>query len=169
MLNPYASFEDEVSKFRQQAEAARKKAPLKKKAPKPPKAPEQEQTRANEKEPTTELAKTWASGMQLMRFRNSALKIAEDYLAAQKIKLSRSQSRTAAVRDWESFREGQEDSKKIDVRSVGNKRIEDGKKIDMRGEGKTRSGDEPKSAVPTAAYTALVEAQVTDPRSHTAH
>jgi hypothetical protein len=125
VLNPYASFEDEVSKFRQQAEAARKKAPLKKRAPKPTKAPEKEQKRENEKEPTMELAKTWASGMQLMRFRDSASKIAEDYLAAQKIKLSRSKSRTAAVRDWKSFREGQEDSKKIDVRSVGNKRLED--------------------------------------------
>jgi len=146
-LNPYASFDDEFSKFRQQAEDARKKAPMKTKALKKENAPEKE------KEPSTELAKTWASGMQLMRFRDSAVKIAEDYLAAQNVKLSRSKSRRAAVRDWKSFREGQEDSKKIDVRSVGMKRIE----------------DMSESAVPAAGYTSLVEAQVMDPRSHLAH
>jgi len=53
--------------------------------------------------------------MQLARFYKSAEKVAEDVLKAKNIKLKKGGKRTA-VKDPGAYRQGQEDSNKIDVR-----------------------------------------------------
>ncbi|WEW58650.1 hypothetical protein PRK78_004118 [Emydomyces testavorans] len=58
----------------------------------------------------------WASEMQLVRFRTTAGKIADDFMKAQGIKLSRRSRREAAVRDRNAFLQGKKDSKTINVR-----------------------------------------------------
>ena len=112
-LDPFMSVEDYYSEVCKQRKDARKKAPVEEKTP------------SEEEEPTMDLARTWASGMQLIRFRDSAQKIAEDYIASKNIKVSHCKSRTAAVKDYDAYVHGKVDSKKIDVRSVGKKRIEE--------------------------------------------
>ncbi|KAL9112405.1 MAG: hypothetical protein Q9227_003247 [Pyrenula ochraceoflavens] len=63
----------------------------------------------------------WNNGMQLVQYRESAAKMADDYLKGQNIKLS-SGGRSAPVRDWTSYYEGMADSERIDVRQ---RRIKD--------------------------------------------
>jgi len=58
----------------------------------------------------------WASQMQLMAFRESAQKIAEDYIKKKDLKFSHRAKRTSEVRDYHAYGEGVKDSKKIDVR-----------------------------------------------------
>ncbi|KIW92597.1 uncharacterized protein Z519_06444 [Cladophialophora bantiana CBS 173.52] len=58
----------------------------------------------------------WNSSQALVRFRQSAEKVAEEYLKAQKTKLSKGRRRERRVRDYCAYREGIEDSKQIDVK-----------------------------------------------------
>jgi hypothetical protein len=58
----------------------------------------------------------WASEMQLVQFRATAEQVAEDFLKAKNIQLHKRKKKGTAVRDFEAYRQGKEDSKKIDVR-----------------------------------------------------
>ena len=53
---------------------------------------------------------------QLITFRETATKIAEDFLNTQGIKLYRGRSTTSVIRNWEAYAEGVKDGKKIDLR-----------------------------------------------------
>ncbi|KAF9636989.1 hypothetical protein BFW01_g7885 [Lasiodiplodia theobromae] len=66
----------------------------------------------------------WKSAMQLMLFRDTAAKIADDFLKAKNQKLGRPRRRGAKPKDAKAFREGRKDAKKIDVRQ---KALEDKK------------------------------------------
>ncbi|KAK4497784.1 hypothetical protein PRZ48_010437 [Zasmidium cellare] len=75
-------------------------------------------TRRDSVEPqaeTTDDDPKWKSHMQLIQFRETTEKIAEDYLTDQGIKLHKGRKRSG-VKDWAAFKKGQKDSKKIDVR-----------------------------------------------------
>ena len=63
----------------------------------------------------------WVSAMQLTIFRETASKIADDWLKAEDIKMSGRKRLTAAARDIHAYQQGKKDSKKIDVHQ---KRIE---------------------------------------------
>ena len=58
----------------------------------------------------------WNTSQALVRFRQSATKVAEEYLKAQNTKLSAGRKRKRTVQDQESYRQGMEDSKKIDMK-----------------------------------------------------
>lgn len=66
----------------------------------------------------------WQNPQQLILFRDTARKIAEDYLADRKIKLGRRRRREWRVTDETAYQTGRKDSKKIDVKR---RRITDGK------------------------------------------
>ncbi|KAK7927422.1 ankyrin repeat protein [Apiospora marii] len=61
----------------------------------------------------------WASHGQLIMFRETATKIADDYLKSTGMKLGRSKTRNMTVRDDGAYNQGKADSKKIDVRRKG--------------------------------------------------
>ncbi|UJO20679.1 hypothetical protein CLAFUW4_12639 [Fulvia fulva] len=56
----------------------------------------------------------WASHMQLMTFRENATKIADDFLKNNGVELSKGRKSTG-VKDWNAYKKGAEDSKKIDI------------------------------------------------------
>ncbi|RMZ87741.1 hypothetical protein DV736_g5032, partial [Chaetothyriales sp. CBS 134916] len=58
----------------------------------------------------------WNTSKALVRFRQSAGKVASEYLKAQNKKLYKSRSREKKVRDYDAYRQGVEDSKQIDVK-----------------------------------------------------
>lgn len=58
----------------------------------------------------------WKSEMQLVRFRETAEKIAQSYLKQNNIKLCTTRKRKASVKDHDSYTKGRQDSKKINVR-----------------------------------------------------
>ncbi|QKX58218.1 uncharacterized protein TRUGW13939_05339 [Talaromyces rugulosus] len=58
----------------------------------------------------------WESEMQLVRFGESAEKIAQSYLEQNNIKVRSTKKRTASVKDSNSYTKGKNDSKKINVR-----------------------------------------------------
>ncbi|KAK8076801.1 Ankyrin repeat protein [Apiospora saccharicola] len=62
------------------------------------------------------LESKWASHGQLVAFRKTATKIAEDYLEDQGIKLVNRPARSNAIRDSGAYKQGREDSRKIDHR-----------------------------------------------------
>ena len=67
----------------------------------------------------------WPDSQALVRFRQSAEKVADEYLKNvknKKLKTARKAKRS--IRDWESYKEGKEDAKEIDLKR---RRIEDGK------------------------------------------
>jgi hypothetical protein len=66
-------------------------------------------------EEESELA-VWSSSWALVRFRQSAKKIAEAYLKSTGTKLRSVRSRERLIRDWDAYQGGLEDSKKIDVK-----------------------------------------------------
>jgi hypothetical protein len=55
----------------------------------------------------------WASSQALIRFRQSARKIAEEYLAASGVKLSSGRKRQRHIGDPEAYEEGKKDSKNL--------------------------------------------------------
>lgn len=57
----------------------------------------------------------WASEMQLVRFRELAEQVADEYLKAANMKLGKNRAKKATVKDREAYRQGKEDSKKVDV------------------------------------------------------
>lgn len=65
----------------------------------------------------------WKSAMQLTLFRDTAAKIADDFLKANNMKL-KNRRRGAKPKDAKAFKEGRKDAKKIDVRQ---KALEDKK------------------------------------------
>lgn len=69
----------------------------------------------------SELEPRWASRMQLVAFRQTASRIADDYLKDHDKKLYSGRTRHSVVRDWGLYMQGEKDSQKIDVRQ---KRIE---------------------------------------------
>ena len=71
-----------------------------------------------ETQPTTN---PWNTTQALVRFRQSAERVAKEYLDAQDIKMKKGKKRKRIVRDQEVYRRGVRDGKKIDVRR---KRIE---------------------------------------------
>lgn len=66
-------------------------------------------------ETETGLEVKWTSHVQLVQFRETATKIAEDYLKDQGIKLGRGSVRSSVIRDREAYDRGVRDAKKIDV------------------------------------------------------
>lgn len=58
----------------------------------------------------------WRDIGALVLFRENAQKIAEDYLKSQNLNVGKSRKRTNNIRDWDAYRAGQRDSKKIDVK-----------------------------------------------------
>ncbi|KAJ6009037.1 hypothetical protein N7522_004053 [Penicillium canescens] len=71
-----------------------------------------------ETKPPTPMASRWKSQMQLVHFRATSEQVADDYLAQHKIKLRSGRKRKSTIRDKESYRRGQQDSSKIDVRQT---------------------------------------------------
>ncbi|KAK6850578.1 hypothetical protein PG987_000212 [Apiospora arundinis] len=65
------------------------------------------------------LESEWASHGQLVTFRKTATKIAEDYLEDQGIKLVNRPARSNAIQDSGAYKQGRKDSRKIDVRRKG--------------------------------------------------
>jgi len=66
-------------------------------------------------QPAEELS-LWTSPQQIILFRKSAMKVAEEYLKSTKRKLHKSRKRTCSVRDYGAFEAGKRDSRNIDVR-----------------------------------------------------
>ncbi|RFU25051.1 hypothetical protein B7463_g11281, partial [Scytalidium lignicola] len=62
--------------------------------------------------PTQEPESYWSSRMQLITFRETAEKIAEEYLADRGVKLRSSSTRSSVIRDWDAYSQGVRDSKK---------------------------------------------------------
>jgi hypothetical protein len=58
----------------------------------------------------------WASETQLVRFRATSVQVADDYLKSHNIKLLKTKSRKVVTRDSCAYRQGWEDSEKIDFR-----------------------------------------------------
>ncbi|KAG8947212.1 hypothetical protein FRC04_010935 [Tulasnella sp. 424] len=58
----------------------------------------------------------WQSSAQLVRFRNDAETIADNFLKGKGIKVSTGRARTRNKRDASAYAQGKEDSKKIDVK-----------------------------------------------------
>ncbi|KAI9669951.1 MAG: hypothetical protein M1831_006987 [Alyxoria varia] len=67
----------------------------------------------------------WENQMQLMEFRKTAQQVAEEY--EKGLKLRKGRKHRARIHDWKIYREGKEDSKRIDVK--GN-RIQQGAQHD---------------------------------------
>ena len=59
---------------------------------------------------------TWSSHMQLVIFRKTAENIADDYLKSRGVNLVSGQARSRRVHNMTAYRQGSQDSKKIDVR-----------------------------------------------------
>lgn len=57
----------------------------------------------------------WDSEMQLVRFRETAAQLADDFLKSNNIKISTSGSRNITVKDQKAYKQGRQDSKKIDL------------------------------------------------------
>ena len=76
---------------------------------------EAEQKSSDPQESELELESKWASHTQLVRFRATATKIADEYLKSEGVKLSSRQPSRNVIRDWNAYGQGAEDSKKIDV------------------------------------------------------
>ena len=66
--------------------------------------------------------RSWKSSQALIRFDESAEKVAEEHLKAQNMKLYKDENRNGKVRYCNGYQEGKEDSKNIDVKR---RRIED--------------------------------------------
>lgn len=58
----------------------------------------------------------WKSEMQLIRFRQTSKKVGDDYLKQKNITLHKSKRRYTAIRDGPAYRQGVNDSNKVDVR-----------------------------------------------------
>ncbi|KAJ6050209.1 uncharacterized protein N7446_005555 [Penicillium canescens] len=71
-----------------------------------------------ETKPPTPMASCWKSQMQLVHFRTTSEQVADDYLVQHKIKLRSGRKRKSTIRDKESYRRGEQDSSKIDVRQT---------------------------------------------------
>ena len=54
--------------------------------------------------------------MQLITFRDTAIKIADDFLKERDMKLKKGRRKSFVIRDREAYQKGVEDSKAIDVR-----------------------------------------------------
>jgi hypothetical protein len=89
--------------------------PLPKREPTPagPAETEQNSSEPSELEPGLELK--WTSHTQLITFRATATKIADEYLEDQGVELSFGSARSNVIRDWNAYNQGVKDSKKIDV------------------------------------------------------
>lgn len=57
----------------------------------------------------------WHSEMQLVRFRETAAQLADDFLKSNNIKLYSGSSRKATIKDRRAYLQGKQDSKKIDL------------------------------------------------------
>ena len=58
----------------------------------------------------------WKSSQALVRFRRSAQRVADEYLKAQTLKLKKTPKRSRSIRNPDAYRQGKEDSKRIDVK-----------------------------------------------------
>jgi Protein of unknown function (DUF2786) len=58
----------------------------------------------------------WKTSQALVLFQQSAKRVAEEYLKAQKVKLRANRKRVRTVQNYDVYLEGMEDSKKIDVK-----------------------------------------------------
>ena len=65
----------------------------------------------------------WTSNHALQLFRQSAEKVADDYLKSKYLKFRKGRKRQSTIRNFEAFKEGKKDSRRIDVKR---RRIEDG-------------------------------------------
>ena len=62
------------------------------------------------------MASGWQSQMQLIHFRATSEQVADEYLAQHNIQLNSGKKRTSTIRDKDSYRRGQHDNSKINVR-----------------------------------------------------
>lgn len=65
---------------------------------------------------STALDTTWSSHTELILFRETASKIADDWLEERNMKISNRKLRPTTIRDHTAYLKGKEDSSKIDVR-----------------------------------------------------
>jgi len=91
-------------------------SPLSKREPTPPIAAKTEQKSSEPQELEPDVESKWASHMQLVTFRATATKIADEYLKDKGVKLHNRSTRYSVIRDWEAYDQGVRDSKNIDVR-----------------------------------------------------
>lgn len=95
--------------------------PLNEEQPIEPKGePEEPKIEPKAEEPISE---GWQSSAQLVRFRNDAETIADNFLKDSGIKLGTHRRRGKAKRDFSAYEQGKEDSKKIDIKR---RRLENG-------------------------------------------
>ncbi|KAF2455467.1 hypothetical protein BDY21DRAFT_380557 [Lineolata rhizophorae] len=66
-----------------------------------------------------EVESRWASHMQLVIFRETANRIADQFLEDRGVKLNKSKSKVNVIRDSNAYLQGKEDSKKIDGEEGG--------------------------------------------------
>lgn len=80
------------------------------------------------REETPETEPQWKSAMQLTLFRQTAIQVADDYLKSKDLKL-RHRRRGATAKDPKAFKQGQKDSRKIDVRQKALEEKKDGEEL----------------------------------------
>jgi hypothetical protein len=68
----------------------------------------------------------WASTQALIKFRQSAEKVADEYIEAKFGKLKTGKSRKRRIGDYAAYQEGEEDSKKVDLKRRRIEEKEDG-------------------------------------------
>jgi hypothetical protein len=107
--NPFADFNSELEKIRQQQVHSIKREPV-------PEIGAEGGNHVDNLDQENFPESMWASATQLVKFRASANTIADEYVKDQNIKLSYRARRSSAPRDGASYRQGREDSRKINVR-----------------------------------------------------
>ncbi|KAG4417670.1 MAG: hypothetical protein CL912_29975 [Deltaproteobacteria bacterium] len=90
-------------------------SPLPKREPTPARPAETEQKSNKPPELEPGLESQWASQMQLVTFRATATKIADEYLEDRGVTLHNRSARSTVIRDRNAYSQGVKDSKKIDV------------------------------------------------------
>ena len=90
-------------------------SPVVKREPSPATQTETTQNSSKQSELGPDLESKWASRMQLITFRETATKIADEYLGDKGVKLRNSRAREIVIRDRSAYDQGVKDSRKIDV------------------------------------------------------
>ena len=90
-------------------------SPLPKREQTPAHPVETEQLSSKPPEVEPELNSQWASQTQLVTFRATATKIADEYIQDRGVKLHKGSARNTVIRDGNAYNQGVEDSKKVDV------------------------------------------------------
>ncbi|KAH9216815.1 hypothetical protein DL95DRAFT_362852 [Leptodontidium sp. 2 PMI_412] len=120
-VNSFRDLDEEISKLIKPEPLTQGNvpSPLPKREPTPAHSAETEQklNKPPELEPLVEpeLESQWASQMQLVTFRATATKIADEYLEDRGVTLRAGSARSTVIRDLNAYSQGVKDSRKIDV------------------------------------------------------